>query len=316
MSFEPIAIIGAGSMGVAWTVVFARAGHPVRIFEPDQDRHPLARAELAAILTELEKRGLVSEAAGTIAARATWHHDMAVAMADAAYCQECAPERAELKTTIFTEAMRHLPPDAILASSSSAIPISHVTSALNTRERTLVVHPLNPPFLLNVVEVVPADYTSPSVTERAIALLNHAGMVPVRVKREIEGFLFNRLQGALLREAYCLVRDGVADVADVDRAISEGLGIRWSIIGPFETVDLNTRGGIRAHAERLGPAYARMGADRGQDDPWTPDLVDRVEGERRAMLPLDEWQSRVSWRDRRMMDLMALHRSGQWRDRT
>jgi hypothetical protein len=112
------------------------------------------------------------------------------------------------------------------------------------------------------------------------------------------------------------VRDGVADVADVDRAISEGLGIRWSIIGPFETVDLNTRGGIRAHAERLGPAYARMGADRGQDDPWTPDLVDRVEGERRAMLPLDEWQSRVSWRDRRMMDLMALHRSGQWRDRT
>ncbi|OYU73121.1 MAG: hypothetical protein CFE45_38190 [Burkholderiales bacterium PBB5] len=141
-------------------------------------------------------------------------------------------------------------------------------------------------------------------------------MAPVRVKREIEGFLFNRLQGALLREAYCLVRDGIADVADVDRAISEGLGIRWSVIGPFETVDLNTRGGIRAHAERLGPAYARMGAARGQNDPLTPDLVDKVDGERRNLLPLDQWQERVSWRDRRMMDIKALRRTAAWRDET
>lgn len=141
-------------------------------------------------------------------------------------------------------------------------------------------------------------------------------MTPVRVNREIEGFLFNRLQGALLREAYCLVRDGVADVADVDRAISQGLGIRWSVIGPFETVDLNTRGGIRAHAERLGLAYARMGAERGQNDPWTPELVGKVESQRRGALPLDQWQDRVSWRDRRMMDIKALRATPAWRDET
>lgn len=313
---EPVGIIGAGSMGVAWAVVFARGGHAVRLYEPDPARHPLAQAEFGAILAELETRGLLTEPARGLQARVSWHSAMAAALAEVAFCIECAPERADIKAAIFAEAITCLPEDAILASSSSAIPISRVSAELPTRERTLVVHPLNPPFLLDVVELVPADYTDPAVVDHAALLLEEAGMAPVRVKREIEGFLFNRLQGALLREAYCLVRDGIADVADVDRAINEGLGIRWSVIGPFETVDLNTRGGIRAHAERLGPAYARMGAERGQNDPWTPDLVDRVDGERRDLLPLDQWQERVSWRDRRMMDIKALRRTAAWRDET
>ena len=123
----------------------------------------------------------------------------------------------------------------------------------------------------------------------------------MRVRREIEGFIFNRLQGAVLREAYCLVRDGVASVEDVDRVVRLGLGRRWAVIGPFETADLNTRGGIAAHAERLGPAYSRMGADRGQDDPWTPDLVAQVTAERRALLPIERWDERVAWRDRALI---------------
>ena len=176
------------------------------------------------------------------------------------------------------------------------------------------MHTLNPPFLLDVVEVVPASFTDPAITARAATLLEQAGMAPVTLKRENEGFLFNRLQGALLREAYCLVRDGVASVADVDRAITEGLGMRWAVLGVFETVDVNTRGGIQSHAEKLGPAYARMGAERGQNDPWTADLVARVASERRALLPLEQWEERVRWRDRRLMDIAALKRSAAWRD--
>ncbi len=107
-------------------------------------------------------------------------------------------------------------------------------------------------------------------------------MSPVLVRREVEGFVFNRLQGALLREAYCLVRDGVASAADVDRVVRDGLGRRWAVLGPFETAELNTRGGIEAHAEKLGPAYARMGAERGQHDAWTPELVAQVARELRA----------------------------------
>jgi L-gulonate 3-dehydrogenase len=133
-------------------------------------------------------------------------------------------------------------------------------------------------------------------------------MAPVLVRDEVEGFLFNRLQGAVLREANCLVRDGVASVEDVDRVMRDGLGRRWALIGPFETVDLNTRGGIASHAEKMGPAYARMGAERGQDDPWTPELVAEVAAQRRAHLPLDAWDERVAWRDEALMRMEQARR--------
>jgi 3-hydroxyacyl-CoA dehydrogenase len=171
------------------------------------------------------------------------------------------------------------------------------------------VHPGNPPYLIKVAEVVPAPFTESGVVARTEALLVESGLTPVRVRREVEGFVFNRLQGALLREAYCLVRDGVATVDDIDCIIRDGLGPRWSVIGPFETADLNTRGGIAAHAEKMGPAYARMGAERGQHDPWTPDLVANVESQRRKHLPLDKWDERVAWRDREMMRVLACRRS-------
>jgi hypothetical protein len=132
-----------------------------------------------------------------------------------------------------------------------------------------------------------------------------AGMAPVRLRKEVEGFVFNRLQGALLREAYCLVRDGVASVEDIDTVVRQGLGLRWSVIGPFETVDLNTRGGIASHALKMGPAYERMGAERGQHDPWTPALVAEVERQRRALLPLEAWEARIAWRDRALMRRIA-----------
>jgi len=309
-------VVGAGSMGVAWSIVFARSGHPVTLYDPDPDRLPAAEAELAARVEELDKRNLLEAPVPTIRARVSVVSDLDAAVSGADYVQECAPERLELKRSLFEELGRRTSPDTILASSSSAIPISEVARHLPERGRCLVVHPLNPPFLLDVVEVVPADFTRPDVTARAAAWLERAGMMPVTLKREIEGFLFNRLQGALLREAYCLVRDGVASVAEVDRAITEGLGMRWAVLGVFETVDVNTRGGIRSHAEKLGPAYARMGAERGQNDPWTPDLVARVAAERRALLPLERWEDRVRWRDRRLMDIAALKRGAAWHDRS
>ena len=172
-----------------------------------------------------------------------------------------------------------------------------------------MTHPGNPPFLIRVVEIVPAPFTDAASVEAATALLQSCGMEPVLVRKEVEGFVFNRLQGALLREAYCLVRDGVVSVEDVDRIVRDGLGLRWSVIGPFETADLNTQGGIAAHAEKMGPSYARMGAERGQHDPWTPDLVAKVTAERRAQLPLERWAERVAWRDRRLMALVRHRRS-------
>lgn len=171
------------------------------------------------------------------------------------------------------------------------------------RARCMIAHPGNPPYLIPVIELVPADFTAAEAIAKAESIFSSVGLEPVRVNREAEGFIFNRLEGAVLREAYCLVRDGVASVEDIDRVMRDGLAPRWSIIGPFETVDLNTRGGIASHAQKMGPAYERMGKKRGQYDPWTPDLVAEVERQRRAIVPLEKWCERVTWRARALMAL-------------
>jgi L-gulonate 3-dehydrogenase len=294
---EPIAIVGAGSIGVAWAIVFARAGHPVALHDPDPTRLDAAAGELDERLALLDAHGLLDEPAAPIAARVVRHPALDTAVRDAVLVQECAPERVELKRELFERLDLLAPASAILASSSSALPASQFAGELPGRSRCLVAHPGNPPYLLPVVELVGAPFTDAGAIDRAETLFAAAGMRPVRVNAEVEGFLFNRLQGAVLREAYCLVRDGVASVEDVDRVMRDGLGRRWAAIGPFETVDLNTRGGIASHAEKMGPAYARMGAQRGQDDPWTPELVAEVTRQRRARLPLERWEERVAWRD-------------------
>jgi 3-hydroxyacyl-CoA dehydrogenase len=297
----PVAIAGGGSIGVAFALVFARAGLSVRVWDPDAARRAVVTGEIRARLLDLEGYGLLGEPADAILDRVTVLDELEAAAKDAQHAQECAPERVELKRELFAELDRLVPPEAVLASSSSFLPASAFAAGLPGRARCLVAHPGNPPYLIPVVEIVPAPFTEEAAAARAAALFARAGLSPVRVRREVEGFIFNRLQGALLREAYCLVRDGVASVEDVDRVVRDGLGRRWSHIGPFETADLNTRGGIAAHAERMGPSYARMGAERGQNDPWTPELVAQVEWERRALLPAEDWEARVAWRDRALM---------------
>lgn len=297
-------MIGGGSIGVAFAIVFARAGHDVRLNEPDAARRQSITQILQARLDDLGSYGLLDEPANEILDRIVTVASLSDAVSDAAYVQECAPEQLGLKKTLFAELDRLAPAGAVLASASSAITASAFAADLPGRARMLVVHPGNPPFLIPVAEVVPAPFTGEVAIAFTQDLLTGAGLTPVLVRKEVEGFVFNRLQGALLREAYCLVRDGVVSVEDVDRIVRDGLGLRWSVIGPFETVDLNTQGGIASHAQKMGPAYQRMGAERGQNDPWTPELVEKVAAQRRTLLPLERWAERVAWRDRRLMSLV------------
>ncbi len=305
---RPIAIVGAGSIGVAWALVFAMAGFHARLQDPDPVRRANAPQELAAKARQLVASGLCDVSEAEIAKRIQIVDTLAEALADAIHVQENAPEKLEVKRALFHEFARLAPADATLASSSSAIVASAFAPDGAGRERCLVVHPGNPPFLLRVVEVVPAPFTHIDAVNAIEALLRRAAMRPARIAKEVEGFVFNRLQGAVLREAYCLVRDGVINVADLDAVMTEGLGLRWSVIGPFETADLNTRGGIASHAEKMGPAYARMGAERGQRDPWTADLVARVDAERRALVPLARWEERVAWRDEALIRMVKAKR--------
>ncbi|WP_229887817.1 3-hydroxyacyl-CoA dehydrogenase [Streptomyces olivaceoviridis] len=304
---EPLAVAGAGSIGVAFALVLARAGHPVQVWDPFPDALARAHEELSDRLGRLSVHGLVEDPVA-VRERVAFTHDLAEAVAGVALVQECAPERLDVKQEVIRRAAHSAPDRAVFASSSSAIRPSLLAAGLpdGLRERILVGHPGNPPYLLPVIEVVPSPGTAAWAVERARTLYTGAGLRPVTVRHEPEGFVFNRLQGAVLREAYCLVRDGVATVDEIDEVVRSGLGRRWSLIGPFETVDLNTRGGLASHAETMGPAYARMGAERGQHDPWTPDLVSSAVRQRRGLLPLDRWQERVRWRDEQLMRLTPL----------
>ena len=292
-----VAVVGGGTIGVGWCVVFARAGFAVSLFEPDYERRAAIRGELAQRLARLSAGGLLDEAPDSVAQRVTDVDSLADAVEGATHVQECAPERIALKRQLFAELDELAPREAVLASSSSAITASKLAADLAGRARCLVAHPLNPPYLVPVVELVPAPFTAANAVDRTRRLLIAADMSPVLVAREVEGFVANRLQGALLREAYSLVRDGVASVDDVDRVVRDGAGRRWAFVGPFETAHLNTRGGIELHAEKLGPSYARMGAERGQNDPWTPRLVARVAAELHERVPLEHWEERLAWRD-------------------
>ncbi len=299
-----IAVVGGGSIGVAWAIVFARANHEVRVYDVDAARTAAVLKEVAERAVELATFGLIDDP-DAVVGRVTVHRELAPAVRGAFYVQECVAERVDVKRAVFAELDAVVAADAVLASSSSMIPCSRFATGLAGRARCLVVHPGNPPYLLPVAELVPAPFTDADTVERAAALLTAAGMTPVRVAVEVEGFVYNRLQGALLREAYCLVRDGVVSASDVDRVVRLGLGRRWSVIGPFATAELNTRGGLTRHAQVMGPAYARMGAERGQRDEWSPDLVALAAEDIHAELPADDWAENVLRRDRALMVLEA-----------
>ena len=296
-----VAVVGGGSIGVAFAVVFARAGFSVCLTDPDPQRREAVPSEIRARLDRWSSAGLVTEPVEQVAARVRVEGNLANAVSSADLVQECVPERLEIKQELFSKLARLTGPECILASSSSAIPSSQSAHGSEAAHRSLVAHPGNPPLLIPVIELVPSPQTDPDVLDRAQELYSRAGLSPILVQKEVEGFVFNRLQGAVLREAYALVRDGVATVEDIDTVMRDGLGRRWAFMGPFETVDLNTRGGIASHAQKMGPAYERMGAERGQHDPWTPELVTEVTRQRREVLPLGQWEQRVAWRDDQLL---------------
>ena len=287
---------------MCWATVFARAQQPVVVFDLDGDRLENAELEFKSVLAQLSETGLLDDAVGA-SRMVTFVSNLESAVRDAKHVQECIPESLAMKQALFTELDLLTNPSATLASSSSAITCSSFASSLKGRGRCLVAHPANPPYLLPVVEIVPAPFTTEQAVAQVTELMNSAGMSVIKVRKEIEGFVYNRLQGALLREAYCLVRDGVVDPEDIDKIVHDGLGRRWSVIGTFETAELNTRGGIEAHADKIGPAYLRMGEERGQHDPWTPDLVAKVAESVHRRFPPEEWAQSVTWRDQALMVL-------------
>lgn len=308
MNSEAIAVIGAGLIGRSWAISFARGGYSVRLFDVAPGALVNATKELEVTVQALALAGLLgTNDASTILGRVHTTGDLAMALRGAVHAQENAPESLSAKVALFKELDDLADPQCTLASSTSALLPSSFSSKLRHRERVLVAHPLNPPHLVPAVELVPAPWTSDATMSGVARVMETCGQVPIRLRQELPGFIMNRLQGALLHEAFRLIDGGFANVEDVDAAVRDGLGMRWSFMGPFETIDLNAPGGVADFIERYGPAYEAIGQSQGRTVSWKGAVANEVTSSRRAALPASRIKERQSWRDEELARL-ADHR--------
>lgn len=257
-----VSIIGCGLIGRAWTIVFARAGLKVRIWDADP-------AALESAMDTLNATCVEAREDPSILSRVTIASDMQAVLDGAEWVQENGPERIEIKRRIYADLDRLAAPDTILASSSSALVASQFAEGLEGRRRILVAHPVNPPHVIPVVELCPSPDTALEVMDRADALMRDVGQVPVRLSHEIDGFVLNRLQAVLLAEALSLVEQGIVSPDGLDDTVCHGLGRRWTLLGPLATINLNAPGGVADYLDRYGPTMARLSDSAARGEAFT-----------------------------------------------
>jgi len=276
-----IAVLGAGLMGHGIAQVFALAGHEVTIYDTVAASLDSAKARILANLKDLGDDQAAVE-------RVRPCRELAEAVRDADYVVEAVLEDLPLKQKLFVEIERHVRPDTILASNTSVIPITSIMEGLRDRSRALGTHWWNPPYLVPLVEVIGTQWTSPQAIDWTIALHQAAGKMPVHVKKDVPGFVGNRLQHALWREAIALVEHGICDAETVDVVIKASFGRRLAVLGPLENADLvgtdltlaihqtvlpdiERRGGPSPYLEKL-VADGKLGMKAGEGfRRWTPE---------------------------------------------
>jgi 3-hydroxybutyryl-CoA dehydrogenase len=305
-----IAVIGAGIMGHGIAQEFAAAGFEVGLYDVDEARLQEGLTRITANLDRLAAAGVVApDAAGTAPTRIHPSTTLAEATADADYVVEAAPEHLPLKRDLFAEFDRLCSPATILASNTSTFTPSSLASATRRPDRVLVTHYFNPPFLVPLVEVVRGPQTADATVAATFTLLKNLGKSPVVVQKEAPGFIGNRLQLALVREALSIVAQGLATPEDVDLVVRTSLGRRWAVAGPFETSDAAGLDTVLAVAAQLFPAiesspevpallhdmvaHGDLGHKSGKGFyDWPPDAAEALrERIRRALIEIARWDT-------------------------
>jgi 3-hydroxyacyl-CoA dehydrogenase len=262
-----VAVVGTGVIGASWVSYFLAQGLEVSATDPSPGAEERLRAAVKTHWPSMEKLGL---AAGASIGKLSFHAELEDALQGVDFVQENGPEREDLKIDLFRRMDAALPPQVILASSSSGLLMSRVQSACKHPERVLLGHPFNPPHMIPLVEVIGGAKTSPDAVEQAMRFYTAIGKKPIHPRKEVKGHIANRLQAALWREAFHLVEQGVATVSDIDTAIAHGPGLRWALLGPFLNLHLSGgEGGIQHMLDHLGPPIESWWADLG-----TPSITD------------------------------------------
>jgi ketoreductase RED1 len=310
-AFRTAAVIGAGTIGLSWATLFAAHGLTVRVSDPRPDLAEAVDEALATYAPHLAARGL--DVTG-LADRVHLAADVTEAVRDADVVQENGPERAEFKKDLFAGLAREAPAHALLLSSSSAIPSSAFTGELSDEDaaRVLIGHPFNPPHLVPLVEVVPGIRTGEDAVLDAVDFYTSVGRTPVVERKEIPGFVGNRLQNALSREAAYLVQEGVVTPEDLDKVVINSLGLRWATVGPFLGAHLGGGpGGYRHLVEHIGKSMQQTGAGLGTPSHDEEQNKEQEEAQERLIEAVEKaygsstYSELTGTRDRRQLAVLA-----------
>jgi 3-hydroxyacyl-CoA dehydrogenase len=301
-----VAVVGAGAIGASWCARFLANDLDVVVVDPDDGARARLEADVARALDQLHQLG--AEPAPW-ADRIVLTADLDAAVDGVALVQESAPESLDVKRQLLGELDAAAAASVIIASSSSGFTPSELQVACTHHpERVLVGHPFHPPHLIPLVEVVGGRRTDPAVVERAMAFYRGLGQTPIHVRAELPGHVTNRLQAALWREAYWLVGEGVASVADIDTAISNGPGLRWALAGPFVTQHLaGGTGGIAHVLAHLGPPMVQWWSTLGEPE-WTEELQRAIVEGVAAELDGADTEEVTAARDALLVELLTAKR--------
>ena len=303
---KKVALIGCGLIGQSWAISFLSAGFDVSLFDPVKGVTKKAKEKIKAKLSDLQNYGLLkNKNISDYLDRIHLTQDLLHAVEGSIYVQESGPEDLDIKKELTKRIDAATPDDIPIASSTSGIPTSFYASDIPGQYRCLVAHPINPPHLIQAVEIVPAPFTDETITRAVKKIITAIGKEPLALKKEIPGFVVNRLQGALLNEAFNLVKEGISSAEDIDKAISEGLGLRWSFMGPFQTIHLNAPEGIAGYVKR----YEKMYRDifNKTDIEWSSVVNLGLEEELIKLYPLSEREKQERERDNKLTKL-TLHK--------
>lgn len=294
---KKVAVIGGGIIGSSWAIVFARAGIQTSVYDESSYALQKAKDYIKDGLNNSRKLLKGNASIESVLNNITFHSSLSECVCQADYVQESVSESLQIKKNIFTALDEMTSDDVILASSTSTYTASSFTQNLLNPQRCLVVHPMTPPHLMPVIELVRSKWTTSEVTQKVRDFMLFLGQKPILLKKELSSFALNRIQGTLLIEIFKLISDGVIEPEDADIILSHGLGLRWSVMGPLEGIDLNAPTGIKGYLERYGHIFNDIAQEKGIQMPISSELVNTLHEAMRKMTSLEDLDKKRLWRD-------------------
>ncbi|KAG5890019.1 hypothetical protein JTB14_012641 [Gonioctena quinquepunctata] len=304
---KKIGIIGSGLIGRSWAMIFAASGYNACLYDIEPKQIEIALSDIENQLKTLEKDGLLR---GTLSASQQFAligatTNLQEAVENATIVQECVPERIDIKRRVWKQVDEIVSPNTILSSSTSTFLPSSMSDHLNNKKNFIVSHPVNPPYYVPVIEIVPAPWTDPQIAKKTRDIWEEVGQTPVSLTKEVPGFIINRLQYAILNETWHLVADGVLNVKDVDRVMCDGLGMRYAFLGMLETTHLNDHGFInycKHYTDTMHAVSKTFKPVPKFEGPHVLEIAKQLEDD----VPLDKLQQRRNWRDKCLSKLSQL----------